>query len=378
MVKRNSFLPLALVLLVSVCAVYAAQPKLELRLLKGPYLQNVTRTSMVLMWETDQPSDSRVDFGQTADYASRAIDPALSTIHTVTLLGLQADTRYHYRVSSTREGQTISSGDNSFQTAVAASTPFRFAVYGDSRSFPKDHAQVIEGIIDSHPRFVIHTGDFVSDGNEYDQWQRDYFDPSQPLLRTTPMYPCLGNHEQDAEWYYCFFSPPSGGGRHDKQWYSFDYGEAHFAVIDTDVDFSPASEQYKWLRADLQSSHAEWLFVVHHHPAFSSGSHGGDKKVQQYLVPLYEQYRADVVFNGHDHLYERSHKDGVYYIVTGGGGAPLYPARKTPNPNRQVSNMAHHFCTVDIGGETTTLRACGEGVVFDALVLRHPAGFARQ
>jgi hypothetical protein len=371
--RRDLKLLLAWLLSVSVCAAaYGGQPAPGFHLLKGPYLQNVTLTSIVVMWETSQPSDSRVDFGPTREYGSHVHDPALSAIHKVTLAGLQVDTLYHYRVASAAGGGMMTSGDCTLQTAVAPGTPFRFAVYGDSRSFPKDHARVIQGIIASHPRFVLHTGDLVEDGREYPRWQAEYFAPAAELLKGIPLFPCLGNHEENAEWYYRLFSPPPGGGHHGQQWYSFDYGDAHFAVIDTDADFSPGSDQYLWLERDLESAQAEWLFVVHHHPAYSSGSHGGSSRVQKYLVPLYEAHKVDMVFNGHDHLYQRSYKDGVYYIVSGGGGAPLYPAGLKPNPYQQFTKVAHHFCTVDIAGQTAMLQAhFSDGVVFDSMVMHH-------
>lgn len=82
----------------------------------------------------------------------------------MTLPGLQANTQYHYRVASVGDGETIASGDSTFQTAVAPGTPFRFVVYGDTRTQPQAHSQVVQGIAGSHPRFVIHTGDLVEDG----------------------------------------------------------------------------------------------------------------------------------------------------------------------------------------------------------------------
>ncbi len=377
--KRKVALLLAYLFLASVCtAAYAGQVGPGLRLLKGPYLQNVTLTSIVVMWETSQPSDSRVDFGPTRAYTNNVRDSASTAIHQVTLPGLQANTQYHYRVASVGDGETIASGDSTFQTAVAPGTPFRFVVYGDTRTQPQAHSQVVQGIAGSHPRFVIHTGDLVEDGREYPRWQTECFGPAAELLKGTPLFPCLGNHEENSEWYYRLFSPPRGGGHHGEQWYSFDYGDTHVAVIDTDVSFSPGSHQYAWLEKDLKSARAEWLFVVHHHPAFSSGPHGGTETVQKYLVPLYEAHHVDMVFNGHDHLYERSHKNGVYYIVSGGGGAPLYPAHVKPNPNQQYAKSTYHFCTIDIDGKTATLQAhVPDGAVFDSVVVRHGPGSQR-
>jgi predicted phosphodiesterase len=371
---RNGSLVLlasALVLLTAAAA-WAATTPAPLELVKGPYLQSAATESIVIMWETSEPSDSRVDYGLTSEYGDSVRDPTPTELHEVVLTGLQRDTRYHYRVTSVRQEATVSSEDGTFQTAVTPGTAFRFVVYGDTRTYPQDHAAVVGGIVASNPRFVIHTGDFVARGEEYWRWQTEYFNPTASLMKNTTVFPCLGNHEHNAEWYYHFFRTPPGGGDHDEQWYSFDYGTCHFVILDSDVDFSAGSDQYAWLEKDLKASTAEWLFVVHHHPAYSSGPHGGHDKVQQHLVPLYEVYGVDIVFSGHDHIYERSRKGGVYYVVSGGGGAPVYDCGQKPNPYRQYCEKTHHFCTIDIDQKRATMRAChSNGAVFDSVALRH-------
>ncbi len=371
---RNICLVLVASALLSVAAAaaWAGAPPAPLELVKGPYLQSVTTESIVIMWETSEPSDSRVDYGLTPEYTDWICDTSVTELHEVTLTGLQRDTRYHYRVSSARQEEAVSSEDGTLDTAVAREKAFRFVVYGDTRSYPQEHAAVVEGIVASSARFVVHTGDFVARGKEYWRWQSEFFGPAAALMKDTTLFPCLGNHEQNAEWYYYFFRTPAGGGDYDEQWYSFDYGNCHFAIVDSDVDFSPGSDQYTWLEKDLQSSTAEWLFVVHHHPAYSSGPHGGHGQVQEHLVPLYEAHGVDMVFSGHDHIYERSYKDGVYYVVSGGGGAPVYDCGQEPNPYSQCCEKTRHFCTIDINERNARMRAHhGSGAVFDSVVLHH-------
>lgn len=352
----------------------AAAPAVQqapLELLKGPYLQTVTTDSIVVSWETSEPGDSHVHYGLTSQYTHEMYDNAESELHEVLLTGLKADATYHYQVTSTRGDEMISSGDGLFKTAVEAPTPFRFAVYGDTRSNPEDHAAVCKGILASESRFVIHTGDFVRRGTDYAGWGVEYFKPAAAMLRNIPLFPCLGNHEDNADWYYYFFDTPEGGGDHGERWYGFDYGNAHFAVVDTDTDFSPGSPQYAWLEEDLRSTQADWVFVVHHHPAYSSGPHGGTVAVQEHLVPLYEARSVAAVFQGHDHIYERSYKDGVYYIVTGGGGAPRYDCKQEPNPYHQCCGSDLHYCVLDIYGTTAALHAHRtDGTVLDSIVFR--------
>jgi 3',5'-cyclic AMP phosphodiesterase CpdA len=372
--------------LLVVCVLFAAAAATageasRLSITKGPYVQNVTTDAITVMWETSAPSDSRVEYGAASCSEASAHDAAPVTVHEVRLTGLDTDAIYHYRVASQAAPQSVASADHTFQTAVApTTTSFRFAAYGDTRSQADVHAQVVKAIIAAAPRFVLHTGDLVADGTKESDWQTGFFGPAEPLMANTVMFPVLGNHERNSPLYYQYFEVPEGGGDHRERWYSFTYGDAKFIGIDTEADFSPGSPQYVWLADELQRSTSQWLFVFQHVPAYSSGAHGGSKAVQDVLVPLYERYGVDVVFCGHDHLYERSVKRGVQYVVTGGGGAPLYRPNTSPNPYQARAAFRYHFCTVDIDGDTATLSAVDtKGEVFDRVTLTHagrkaPAG----
>lgn len=340
------------------------------KIVKGPYLQNVKTNAITIMWETKAASASRVDYGPTEAYGSFVEDSTPVTIHEIVLPALTIDSLYHYQVSS----NGLSSDDNTFRTAPAAGTPFRFVAYGDTRTYPRDHAAVIQAIIASEPAIFLHSGDLVENGSEYSQWGRQFFDPAADLMKNTTLFPALGNHENNSHWYYDFFSLPAAeSGSTTEAWYSFDYSSAHMITLDSCQSYAPGSTQYNWLVSDLQSpacANAAWRFVCLHHPAYSSGSHGGTSGVQQYLVPLFEQYDIDMVFNGHDHHYERSYKDGVYYIVTGGGGAPLRGVGLTPNPYSQVAESVHHHCVLDVSDALVQFRALrNDGSEIDSLVL---------
>jgi hypothetical protein len=91
------------------------------------------------------------------------------------------------------------------------------------------------------------------------------------------------------------------------------------------------------------------------------------------LVPLFEQYGVDAVFSGHSHAYERYAYNGIQYIVTGGGGAPLYDLTvDTVPPIRQFGRSAYHYCAVDVDPAAGTLTIAAtdlDGEVFDAVVL---------
>ena len=297
--------------------------------------------------------------------------------------GLEPGTRYRYRVIvDGAEGK-----EAVFRTAPAGPEPFRFVVYGDSRSVPKAHLKVVEGpdgksgILGASPALVLHVGDIVLRGRYYGDWGPQFFEPVKRLAAVVPIYPVLGNHEYSRKlfshahmWYYDYFSLPEGPG--GGAWYAFSYGAARFIALDTNQDFEAGSPQGDWFRRELASAEtrgAAWRFVFFHHPAFSSGNHGGTPAVQKELVPLLERYGIHMVFSGHDHVYDRSYKNRVHYVVTGGGGAPFSAIFKDRNGFSLATARRLHFCTVDLSEDTLRFAArAPDGTVFDSLTLLRP------
>ena len=333
---------------------------------KGPYLQNVTKTSIVIMWETSTGTPTLLEYGTGP---TRISNLANVSHHSVELSGLSPGITCKYRVSIDGVGYSWTEWAT-FCTSLPAQQPFRFAVYGDSRTQTEVHSAVVQAIFGNSPDIVLHTGDLVSSGDTYPFWE-EFFTPAAPLMRTTPVFPVIGNHDGHT-YYYDLFSLPG-----NEQWYAFTYGCARFIGIDTNVDFSQGSAQYSWLVNELQSSEytaSLWQFVCLHHPPYTSGEgHLGDTEVQTWLVPLYEQYGVEVVFAGHNHNYERSYKNGVHHIVTGGGGAPLYgfhPDPFTYNPYSQVRKSVYHHCIFDVTPGRVTMKAVANDLtIFDSFSL---------
>jgi hypothetical protein len=155
----------------------------------------------------------------------------------------------------------------------------------------------------------------------------------------------MGNHEQSGVLFTKYFPYPFVGGRY----WSFDYGPAHFTVVDQYTIYGPGSAQLDWIETDLASTNKPWKFVYLHEPGWSAGGHSNNTSVQNYIQPLCEQYDVAMVFAGHNHYYARAVVNGVQHITTGGGGAPLYDP--SPGyPNVVTIAKAHHVCTVEIDG----------------------------
>jgi 3',5'-cyclic AMP phosphodiesterase CpdA len=237
------------------------------------------------------------------------------------------------------------------------------------------------------PNFAIHVGDVVDNGAAKWQWEKDLFKPAGELFGRVAVFPAIGNHEKNHPHYYKYFSLPD-----PEYHYTYTYGNAQFFVLDTNTlrDLSPKGAQYKWLEKELAASRARWKICYHHHPAYSSDSDdfgntwkgqttGGDRRVQQ-LLPLYEQYNVDLVFNGHIHLYERTYpvrdgrideKNGVTHVTSGGGGGRLEDVSPTPLFFKRQGRVDYHFCYATVHGGTLELMAFDhEGRLFDQFALK--------
>lgn len=348
-------------------------------IIRGPYLSDATRTSIVISWETRDASGSVVEYAADAQYTAsggvydgQAEDPKDVKRHSITLRGLAPSTTYHYRVTS---GSDVGE-DNTFHTAVERFEPFTLAAYGDTRTNPNDHLAVVNRMIEHEPDIVLNSGDLVADGNVLSQWDI-FFDTTKDLMKNVPYYPTLGNHENNAQHYYDLFYPPTGGGKENEQWYSFDYGNAHIVCLDSDVRYS--TDQIAWLEDDLArvAGKVQWIFVNFHHPPHSSGSHGSEYATMPKWIDAFERYGVDMVFNGHDHHYERSLNNDIWYIVTGGGGAPQRAVNQKPNPYQVYAETTLHFCKLSINGAQLTFEMIrADGTVGDTLMISEPVGVA--
>ena len=349
----------------------------------SPYLQWATKNSMTVMWETNEISTSVVHYGETSACAQSfsAVD---AKIHEVKIPNLKTQTQYFYRVESvTAAKEKYQSKVSTFQTAVHADSPFAFAVISDTQGNPAVSSVLANMAWDQRPNFLLHPGDLVSTGKNKDHWLNHFFPGMRPLIDRVAFFPVLGNHEQNADHYYNYVSLPE-----PEYYYTFQYGNAQFFMVDTNQNVGVGSKQYEWLKDTLEKSTATWKFVCHHHPPYSSDendygdlwksnkSSRGDLRARV-LVPLYEDNGVDIVWNGHIHSYERTwrirrgkavEKDGPFYMITGGGGGGL----ETPSPVRPFfqNNVrhGHHYVMVSLNGGTLEMKTFSlEGRMFDYL-----------
>jgi hypothetical protein len=289
--------------------------------ISGPYVARATTTSATVLW-VEAPATVR--FG--ADPQNLDASVPVFQVRQATLSGLKPATTYHYEVPGAGRGSFTTP-----PTAAGAATgagDYTFAVFGDNRTRHEVYRKVAAAIAAAKPAFIVHTGDQVADGRDPKQWAV-FFDISKEMLRHTVFLPALGNHERNVPDWYRFYDQPRG-------YYSFDWGKAHWVILNSDVGNVASHtegqeaywrEQVAWMEQDLEKNKdADYLFVAFHHPPYTAVSrrHEAAAKIAARLVPVFRKFKVHGVFGGHDHNYQRHVQDGIQYVVTGGGGAPLY------------------------------------------------------
>ena len=165
--------------------------------------------------------------------------------------------------------------------------------------------------------------------------------------------------------------PENGGPGGVERWYSYDWGDIHFVVLDTEKT-GPA--QAAWLEADLNANMLPWTIVYGHKPPRSSAGRY-DLPWQEYFEPVLAAHHVALVLNGHEHHYERFEpREGVTYVVTGGGGRGVRELGASA-PGSAFAEAVIHFVVVTVEGDTLTLHAIdATGREFDSTVIHrsHP------
>jgi acid phosphatase type 7 len=215
-------------------------------------------------------------------------------------------------------------------------------IYGDTRNGHAVHKKIVACILKENPCAVFHTGDLVFNGKSNKDWNI-FNSIVGDLLKIAPIYTASGNHERGTMKVNEQISLPNDG-----KWYSVDIQNMHFIVLDVCDKYATGSEQYNWLVKDLenQPKTTKFTIAITHYPVYCTGPHRtGEKKIRKYLVPLFKKYGVDAVFSGHNHCYERAYSDGIYYIITAGGGAPLY-GQTLHESFSQLYSKNYNFCTL--------------------------------
>jgi predicted phosphodiesterase len=253
--------------------------------------------------------------------------------HKVVLEGLEPGTTYKYRVGSTADD--VWSDTYSFTTESESVTSFTFIGVSDPQGINETdysyYKLTLDSAFNAYPdaEFVINCGDMVDTGTSDEQGSM-FFDASLPYSAERPLMTVIGNHETRGDGvnkYRLHFNNPQnavGLGIYDSNdpnvtlaslyntdntVYSFDYGNAHFAVLNTGSDWYDMTEllnmQKQWLINDLNATDKKWKILVLHRGVYTSYYSHDD--VRNAYLEIIDTAEVDLVLQGHEHLYMRTY-----------------------------------------------------------------------
>lgn len=319
-------------------------------------------TSRTFMWQSDYAEENPVvEYRQAGDDDSLMQLPASSDafsddgvttyIHTAAVSDLKPGTAYEYRVGA---GDKRSDWQ-SFHTAQGHD--FKALIFPDSQS--SDYSVWAATAQPAWQRnqdaqFFINMGDLVDNGQDHYQWNA-WFDVVGDMIARIPVVPLLGNHETyDKDWkvrmpeayLHLFALPRIDREKYQNQFYSFDYGDVHFVVLNTQsqelADFEPSldEDEVAWFKEDMAKTTKKWKIVLMHKDPLQYGfanrpqpREEGFSPEGRLWMPLFDQYGVDAVLSAHLHTYrDRGHirnfqrdESGPLYLITGVAGNVQYP-----------------------------------------------------
>ena len=318
-----------------------------------PYLQDAEPNSIKIMWETAQDGESIVEWGTTPKLGKKTSGTSFtltfgpSRLHEVQLNGLKRFTEYYYRVKTGK----LTSDIFQFKTPPFSGEeePFNLIAMSDmqiDRSQPNKFNEVVnegilayldqefEGKVPDNLALVLIPGDLVAQGSDYEQWQTDFFSPSEKLFAQVPVYPVPGNHEQNSQFFFKYFSlPENGDAAYAEHWWYKDYGNVRIIGLDSNKGYRDMRQQYEWLEQVLKDTEKaediDFVFAQLHHPFKSELWIPGEEETTGKVVKMLEAFsdktgKPSIHFFGHTHGYSRGQSrdhNHLWINVASAGGA---------------------------------------------------------
>lgn len=327
-----------------------------------PYLMSIKSNSVSLMFENYDVTTAKVQWGQLAEDGnswqwSNTLETT-ATLHEVTLDGLQPGQQHHYQITI---GDTRYPIDD-FKTAPTDDSRERvqFVMFADNQDGPVNFAKLSEIMTHYDPDFLLHGGDCVQNGKQWEYQQR-FLQPLFGLANRAGLLIGAGNHEtyssavitsdeSRALWEH-YVSQPG-----DEHCFGWRWGPLFVLVIDTERGHAVGTPQYECIQSALSSDMAQtaqfrtalfhrpplveyWSSVAGLSPedSFYVGEMDAPD-VRDALTPLFEIYDVDLVFNGHNHLYaySKNYPYTVDWVTSGGGGGGL----ETESENNRIADWS--------------------------------------
>ena len=239
-----------------------------------------------------------------------------------------------------------------------AAGSLKFAVLGDFGDASQREFDTAAQFVKAHGVFpftiVPLTGDNLYGSERPQDFAKKFEMPFKPLLDAgVKFYGALGNHDSREQRYYKLFNMDG------KLYYSFKAPQQSVRFFALESGYMDPA-QLTWLENELKSSTEDWKIAYFHHPLYSSGqTHGSDLDLRRALEPLFIQYNVSVVFQGHDHVYERlKPQNGIQYWVIGSGGRfRAGDLQKNSALTAKGYDADNAFLLAEISGDTMTFNA---------------------
>jgi Icc-related predicted phosphoesterase len=340
----NSRIVILLLLIFISLAARGREQLAEPALTRGPYLQSVTTSGIVIRWRTDAMERGVVHYGtEPGKLDMRSESKEIALDHIIMLKDLNPSTRYYYSIGGLTH---ILQGDkdNYFITlpAQGSSSPVRIAAFGDCGNNSVNQKQVRDQVLNYSKENPLNAwlllGDNAYESGTDAEYGKNFFGVyKEDLLKNLPLFPTPGNHDyrdidkyrgksqqsQEVAYYKNFTMPVKGeaGGvpSNNPAYYSFDIGNVHFLSLDSygkDIEgnrmYDTLSAQVQWVKKDLEANRNRgWVIAYWHHPPYTMTSHNSDKetelvKIREQFVRILERLGVDLVLCGHSHAYERT------------------------------------------------------------------------
>jgi predicted phosphodiesterase len=395
---------------------YASPMLLPVRVYEGPMVQQAHPSGLTLVWYSTRPVKEAAVAVETE--GGRRIVRAKSdgTRNVAEIDGLSPGQAYAYEILHDGKPAPDLRDLVAHTAPPAGAKKLRFIVFGDSGRGYRDQYALAAQMVKQSPELIVHTGDLVYSKGQRDRYADRFFTPYRRMLAQVAFWPCLGNHDVKQDGgspYREVFALPENGpaGLNPEDNYWFDAGPARFVVIDSNATEATLRDVIApWMRevcADADRAGIRWKFAVWHHPNFTVGRYWpGVARMQTGLAEAAQAAGIDVVFNGHDHSYQRTKPvfaaaagadeppagasangdapasaaagaseaatsvpagKGVVYIVSGAGGGKLYEVDRGTLPDLAFADGSQYsFTVIEIDGERLSGRQIGQdGSVID-------------
>lgn len=372
-------------------------------------------TSRTIMWQSDSSeSDAVIEYRLvgsddiqklSATDKSFTDDGSTTYIHEATITGLTPNTKYEYRIGYGTDRRSAW-----YPLETAGASEYEVLIYPDSQSGDySEWEQIVKNSAKRNPdaALYISMGDLVDNGERAYQW-RTWLDSIKPLSVRIPLAPTLGNHEMyTLDWkmrepraYLNYFDVPNNGNAtFDRRYYSYDYGDVHYVVLDTQLYESNHEDnhdihhpdlydvQVQWLRQDLANTTKKWTVVIMHRDPFQyafdrpgASRDVGFNEEGVLFMPIFDEFNVDLVLSAHLHSYRnRGHvrhfdrnESGPLYILTGIAGDARKPKWKEHPLDVYVAPQpeTNNYMTMTVSFNKLTIRSfLPDGTLIDESII---------